>query len=71
MVIDEKIPVVETAGNKPDKFIRMFKDAGLIVIHKCVAIQHALSAIRYGADIIRYTGRRQLQGLCRVWAGYG
>jgi len=56
VVIEEKIPVVETAGNNPGKFIKMFKEAGIIVIHKCVAIRHALSAQKLGVDILSIDG---------------
>merc|ERR1719375_47549 len=34
----------------------MFKEAGLISIHKCVAVRHALSAERLGCDIISLDG---------------
>ena len=47
---------METAGSSPKKFIKRFKEAGLITIHKCVAIRHALSAERYGVDIISLDG---------------
>jgi nitronate monooxygenase len=56
VVLDEKVPIVETAGNKPDRFIELFKKHGVIVIHKCVSIRHALSAVKYGADIISMDG---------------
>ncbi|KAI7867737.1 hypothetical protein BDF14DRAFT_1801336 [Spinellus fusiger] len=55
-IIDEGIKVVETAGNNPGKYIKMFKDAGVIVIHKCTAIRHALSAERLGVDVISIDG---------------
>uniref|UniRef100_A0A6U6F5A3 Uncharacterized protein n=1 Tax=Odontella aurita TaxID=265563 RepID=A0A6U6F5A3_9STRA len=56
VIIEEGVKVVETAGSSPKKWIKMFKDAGIITIHKCVAIRHALSAERYGADIISLDG---------------
>jgi NAD(P)H-dependent flavin oxidoreductase YrpB (nitropropane dioxygenase family) len=56
VVVDEKIPVVETAGNNPEKFIKFFKSKGLIVIHKCVAVRHALTAQRHGCDFISVDG---------------
>ena len=52
VIIEEKVSVVETAGSNPKKWIGLFKNAGLITIHKCVAIRHALSAQRLGVDII-------------------
>lgn len=38
------------------EFISMFKDAGIITIHKCVAIKHALSAQRMGVDLVSIDG---------------
>lgn len=51
-----KVKVIETAGSSPEKYIRMFKAAGKICIHKCTSIRHAVSAIKYGADIISLDG---------------
>eukprot|EP00013_Stygamoeba_regulata_P015408 CAMPEP_0177668132 /NCGR_PEP_ID=MMETSP0447-20121125/22566_1 /TAXON_ID=0 /ORGANISM="Stygamoeba regulata, Strain BSH-02190019" /LENGTH=329 /DNA_ID=CAMNT_0019174555 /DNA_START=38 /DNA_END=1027 /DNA_ORIENTATION=- len=56
VIIDEKIPVVETAGRNPKEWIQLFKSAGIIVIHKCVAIRHAQTAERLGADFISMDG---------------
>ncbi|CAO3616118.1 unnamed protein product [Mucor hiemalis] len=56
VIIEEGIKVVETAGNNPGKYIKMFKDAGIIVIHKCTAIRHALSAQKLGVDIVSIDG---------------
>ncbi|KAG0172007.1 hypothetical protein DFQ28_003013 [Apophysomyces sp. BC1034] len=56
VIIDEGIKVVETAGNNPGKYIKMLKDAGIIVIHKCTAIRHALSAQRLGVDVVSIDG---------------
>ncbi|KAI8085856.1 uncharacterized protein B0P05DRAFT_25061 [Gilbertella persicaria] len=55
-IIDEGIKVVETAGNNPGKYIKMFKAAGIVVLHKCTSIRHALSAQRLGVDIISMDG---------------
>ncbi|KAI9268864.1 2-nitropropane dioxygenase [Phascolomyces articulosus] len=55
-IIEEGIKVVETAGNNPGKYIKMFKEAGIIVLHKCTAIRHALSAQRLGVDVISMDG---------------
>lgn len=51
-----KVKVIETAGSSPEKYIKLFKDAGKICIHKCTSIRHAISAIKYGADIISLDG---------------
>jgi len=56
VIIEEKIPVVETAGQAPDALVKQFKDAGIIVMHKCVTIRHAQAAIKRGVDIISMDG---------------
>ena len=43
-------------NSNPKPFIQAFKAAGIITIHKCVTIRHALSAERYGVDIISLDG---------------
>lgn len=56
VIISEGVKVIETAGSSPHKWIQLFKKAGLITIHKCVTIRHALSAQRMGVDIISLDG---------------
>ena len=56
VIIEEGVKIVETAGSNPKPFLRAFKKAGLITIHKCVSIRHALSAEKYGVDIISLDG---------------
>ncbi|MBN3817807.1 nitronate monooxygenase, partial [Paraburkholderia sp. Se-20369] len=55
-IIDSGVPVLETAGNNPGEHIARAKAAGIKVIHKCVAIRHALSAERLGVDAISIDG---------------
>jgi NAD(P)H-dependent flavin oxidoreductase YrpB (nitropropane dioxygenase family) len=56
VIIEEGVKIVETAGSSPKKFIRRFKNNGIITIHKCVTIRHAQSAEKYGVDIISLDG---------------
>lgn len=56
VIIEEKVRIVETAGSNPKKWIPLFKNAGLITIHKCVTIRHALSAEKLGVDVISLDG---------------
>jgi len=56
VIISEKIPVVETAGRNPKKWIKLFKRHNIYVIHKCIAVKHALTAQRIGADMISMDG---------------
>ena len=43
-------------NSNPKPFLQAFQAAGIITIHKCVTIRHALSAERYGVDIISLDG---------------
>ncbi|KAI9362879.1 2-nitropropane dioxygenase [Pilaira anomala] len=56
VIIEEGIKVVETAGNNPGEYIKMFKEANITTIHKCVAIRHALTAQRLGVDAVSMDG---------------
>ena len=59
VAIEEKVPVVETAARSPEPFIpymERLKKAGIKVMHKCATVRHALSAERYGADIVTIVG---------------
>ena len=55
-IIDAGIKIVETAGNKPAEHVEEFKKHGILVIHKCTAVRHALSAERMGVDAISIDG---------------
>jgi NADH:quinone reductase (non-electrogenic) len=54
--IDEGIKIVETAGNSPGPVIKLLKDAGIIILHKCTTIRHAQSAIKLGVDFLSIDG---------------
>lgn len=56
VIVDEGIKVVETAGRSPNEWIAFFKKHKCLVIHKCVAVKHALSAQKAGADMISIDG---------------
>jgi nitronate monooxygenase len=55
-IIDSGVTIVETAGHKPQEHVDEFKAHGIIVIHKCTAVRHALSAERMGVDAISIDG---------------
>lgn len=55
-IIEAGIKVVETAGNKPQEHVAEFKKHGVIVVHKCTSVRHALSAERMGVDAISIDG---------------
>lgn len=56
VVIESGVEVVETAGSSPEPYLPALKDAGVKVIHKAVAIRHALTAERLGVDAISIDG---------------
>jgi nitronate monooxygenase len=55
-VINAGIPVVETAGRNPIDLIGPLKDAGILVIHKCTSVRHALKAQSIGCDAVSVDG---------------
>jgi len=55
-IIEGGITVVETAGNNPQNYIPILKEAGIIVIHKCTSVRHALKAQSVGCDIVSVDG---------------
>lgn len=56
VIVDNRIPVVETAGSSPAPHMEAFKTAGIMVVHKAVAVRHALSAERLGVDALSVDG---------------
>src|SRR3982075_431255 len=55
-IIDSGVRIVETAGHNPQEHVTHFKQHGIVVIHKCTAVRHALSAERMGVDAISIDG---------------
>jgi nitronate monooxygenase len=55
-IIDSGIKIVETAGHNPQEHVAHFKEHGIVVVHKCTAVRHALSAERMGVDAISIDG---------------
>jgi NAD(P)H-dependent flavin oxidoreductase YrpB (nitropropane dioxygenase family) len=56
VIIDSGIKVVETAGNNPQKWMPLLKEAGIKVIHKCTSVRHALKAQAIGCDAVSVDG---------------
>jgi len=55
-VIDGGVKIVETAGNNPQKWMPMLKEAGIKVIHKCTSVRHSLKAEAIGCDAVSVDG---------------
>ena len=55
-IIDGGVRIVETAGNNPQKWLPMLKDAGIKVIHKCTSVRHSLKAESIGCDAVSVDG---------------
>jgi NAD(P)H-dependent flavin oxidoreductase YrpB (nitropropane dioxygenase family) len=56
VIIEEKVNIVETAGNSPGPVIKQLKAAGTTILHKCTTIRHAQSAIKLGVDFLSIDG---------------
>jgi len=55
-IIGGGVKVVETAGNNPQKWMPLLKEAGIKVIHKCTSVRHALKAEAIGVDALSIDG---------------
>ena len=56
VIAEEKVKMVEVAGGSPKKYIKMWHDAGVLVLHKSATMRHALKAQAAGVDIIEVVG---------------
>jgi NAD(P)H-dependent flavin oxidoreductase YrpB (nitropropane dioxygenase family) len=56
-IIDSDVKIVETAGTPAVRELwEMMKPHGILILHKCTAVRHALSSERAGVDIISIDG---------------
>ncbi len=54
--IDEGVKFIETAGRNPEPYMDQLKAAGIVVIHKCTSVRHAIKAEKVGCDAISIDG---------------
>ncbi|MBQ4651614.1 MAG: nitronate monooxygenase [Oscillospiraceae bacterium] len=54
--IEEGIKIMETSGRAPEAYMEQMKAAGMIVIHKCTIVKHALKAQAIGCDAVIIDG---------------
>lgn len=55
-IIESGVKIVETAGRNPAEHMPHFKNAGIKVVHKAVAVRHALKAQSLGVDAVSIDG---------------
>lgn len=56
VIVKSGVKIVETAGRSPEPFMEIFNAHGVKVIHKCVAVRHALKAERLGVAAVSIDG---------------
>ncbi|ODU07643.1 MAG: nitronate monooxygenase [Pseudonocardia sp. SCN 72-86] len=56
VIIDERVPFVETAGSNPVEHLRHFHEHGIKVIHKCTSVRHGVKAQSLGVDALSIDG---------------
>lgn len=56
LVCEEGIPVVETAGRNPEKYVPKLKSAGVKLFHKVPAVRYAHKSEDIGADAVIVVG---------------
>ena len=54
--VEAGIKIIETAGRNPEKYMPMFKEAGVKVIHKCTSVRHGVKAEKLGVDAVSIDG---------------
>jgi len=55
-IVASGVKIVETAGANPEPHLPAFHAAGIKVVHKAVAVRHALKAERIGVDAVSIDG---------------
>ncbi len=56
VIVESGVKIVETAGSNPAPHLPAFKEAGIKVIHKAVAVRHAIKGEKLGVDAISIDG---------------
>jgi len=56
VICESGVKIVETAGRSPEPFMEKFNAHDIKVIHKCVAVRHALKAERIGVAAVSIDG---------------
>lgn len=56
VICNSGVKIVETAGRSPEPFMDRFNANGIKVIHKCVAVRHALKAEKLGVAVASIDG---------------
>ncbi|GAB3113087.1 nitronate monooxygenase [Aestuariicella hydrocarbonica] len=56
VICNSGVKIVETAGRSPEPFMEKFNAHGIKVIHKCVAVRHALKAQKIGVAAVSIDG---------------
>jgi nitronate monooxygenase len=56
VVREEGVPVVETSGGSPEKYIEPLKKANVKIMHKIGSIRHARNAEKLGVDAVIAVG---------------
>ena len=56
VILEEKVPVVETSGRNPEPFIQKLRKEGIKLIHKVPSVRFAQKAESIGADAVTIVG---------------
>jgi NADH:quinone reductase (non-electrogenic) len=56
VIVEHGIRIVETAGNVPTAVFQRLRDAGIVIVHKCTSVRHALAAEKRGVHIVSIDG---------------
>jgi len=54
--IEEGMKIIETAGRSPEPYMKLLKNAGVKILHKCARTRDAKTAERIGVDAVSIVG---------------
>ena len=54
--LEEKVPVIETAVYRPDRYAHLIKKAGITWVHKAATVNHLKHAEKLGVDAVVLVG---------------
>jgi nitronate monooxygenase len=57
VMLEEGVKIIETSGHSaPKDYVPLFREAGVIWLHKCAGVRYAKKAASLGADIVEVVG---------------
>lgn len=56
VAVEEGVTIIETAGRNPEPYMKLLKNSGVKIMHKCARIKDVKTAERLGVDAVTIVG---------------